>query len=78
MGLMDELASEPSGPAYKCPVKLVADKMTPDDAADLLEAVDGNVIAAMAIARVLWRKEIRLPAAAITRHRRHECSCRKS
>ena len=75
MGLMDEFKAEGTRPRLQCRVKLVLDALTAPEQTDLLNALKDPVITAAAIERVLQRKDFKLPAGTITRHRRGECTC---
>lgn len=76
MGLMDDFKAEHSGPPLKCPVhKMIVELGA--EGAELREAVEANVIPAIAIARVLQRRGLKLTAVAMGRHRRGECGCGK-
>lgn len=77
MGLMDEFKNEQFGPPIKCSVHKVCVELGGEEGAELRQAVDEGLIPAMAIARVLARRGIRLTAEAMGRHRRKECGCAK-
>lgn len=77
MGLMDEMMTERYGPPNKCPVNKLAELIGGSEGADLIKAVDDNLVPATVIARVLARRNLTLKPEAVNRHRRGECGCGK-
>lgn len=77
MGLMDEFKTERHGPPLKCAVHKLVELLGGQDGAELLQAVNDNIIPATVIQRVLARRNLSLASAMITRHRRGECGCGK-
>ena len=77
MGLMAEFTAEnrPRGPM--CSVRKTAELIGGTDAEELWEAVEGGLVPATTISRVLARRNLTLKPAAITKHRRKECGCAK-
>lgn len=75
MGLLDDFKNEPSRTGTLCRVQIVCGQLSETEATELLEAVADKTITAAAIERVLNRKNLRLQASTITRHRRGECTC---
>lgn len=76
MGLLDEIASEPSRRSGKtCTVTLILESLNEKDRADLQQAIDDLLINGTNISRVLERRGINLPPSAIGRHRRGDCIC---
>jgi len=75
MSIMDELAAVPSR-HYPCIVATVV-AQHPADADDIRTAVDSDYSASV-VATVLARRGIHLKPAAISKHRRGSCSCKRS
>lgn len=81
MSLLDDIASDPVRPGTNCTVRLTIDALPPDDAADLLRAIEDldaigqYVYTGAQISRTLAKRGIRLNDSTIQRHRRGFCLC---
>lgn len=75
MSIMDEL-TEASKRRYPCRVNTII-VANPGDADDIRTAIDSDYSASV-VAGVLARRGINIKAAAISKHRRGDCSCSRS
>ena len=76
MGLLDDIQKEPRVPTgRRCGVAIVMALLTKKERDDLHQAIDDITIPSTIIQRVLNKRDIKITAYAINRHRRGECVC---
>lgn len=75
MGLMDEIKQEQDArKVSRCGVAVVMAQLSPDDAADLSEAMAGD-FTAIAISNALAKQGFTVNYQVVQRHRKGACGC---
>jgi hypothetical protein len=74
MSLLDEAQSLTSRMGGTCGVELLLNSLSPEEQAELTEAIASSVEGS-ALARALAGRGHRVPSQTIQRHRRGECTC---
>lgn len=79
MSLFDDIAAETNKKrTTNCQVRSLLDSLDDKDRQDAVKAMATTTIDAATIATVLERRGFHITGAAIRRHRRDECSCKRS
>lgn len=75
MSLADEARAANNRRGAVCSVRLLLQRSTPEDQAELLEALADAEIQSTALARVLRARGIEIGADNLQRHRKGDCRC---